>query len=295
MQHIEYWFIRFIQTPQFRWIALLFTGLVLVEIVLHNRDEACRRAAGGVSSCFGLICSYVLTAVLFGPLHHSLLEKLSLSSCLPFLSDHLTTDSDWAVFSLFKFPGTSEDLCYGILKLFLICLLYNLINEAVEKNLKERCEGFWAWIGIQALFIFVFTLLISTFNYIIGRMCCYLSWFEQMIQFFREKAVIICVVISAFLLIVIITKVIISLINSVNAEDLPILGAVSNMFFGNAVGVSLVKAAITAYFLILIFKIVSMTYIKEFVFSNAGQTVLIVVLALVFIWYMIRQKLLKKD
>lgn len=295
MQHIEYWVIRFIQAPQFRWVALIFIGLVLVEIVLHNKEEACRRAASGISSCFGLFCVYVLTSLFFGPLHHSFLEDFGLSSCLPFLSESLTTGSDWAVFSFFIFPTNAGDLCYGILKLFLICLFYNLISEIIERNLKARCEGFWAWMGIQAVFIFVFTLVISTFNYIIGRLCYYVPWFERMIKFFREESVIVCVVIAAFLIMVIITKVIISAVNSVNAEDVPILGAASNVFFGNAFGISLIKATITTYFLMLVFKIISITYIKDFVFSNVGQVVLLSVLALVFIWYMIRQKFLNED
>lgn len=295
MQHIEYWVIRFIQAPQFRWVALIFVGLVLVEIVLHNKEEACRRAAGGISSCFGLFCTYVLTAVFFGPLHHSFLEEFSLSSCLPFLSENLTTGADWAIFSLFRFPEASEDLCYGILKLFLICLLYNLISEVIERNLKARCASFWAWMGIQTVYIFVFTLMISSFNYITGRLCYYLSWYERMIQFFRKEAVIVCVVIAAFLIMVIITKVIMSAIKSVNADDVPILGAATNAFFGNAVGISLIKATITTYFLMLVFKIISITYIKDFVFSSIGQIVLLSVLALVFIWYMIRQKLLNEE
>ncbi len=294
MQYIEYWFIKFIKSPQFHWILPIFIGLILVEIVLHNREEANRRAADGISSCFGLFCTYVLTAILFGPIHHSFLEKFSLSSCLPFLAKQPVASSDWMIFNIFAFPDNASDLCYGITRLFLICLLYNLMLEGVESILKEKCRSFWAWLGIQSIYILIFTIIISSFNYIIGRLCYYLSWFESMIQFSRENAVIIGVVLAAIFIMIIITKCILSIAKSVSSEDIPVLGAVTNVFFGSPVGISLLKAAITTYFLTLAFKLISITFIKDFVFSDVGRFLIFLSLILVFIWHMIRRRLLNK-
>ncbi len=294
MEHLEYWVVKFVQTPQFKWIALIFIGLILVEIVLHNKKEELRKAAGGVSACAGMFFVYVLTALFFGPIHHSFLEGFGLESCLPFLHSSLTTSSDWAVFSFFVFPKDIVELCYGILKLYFICVIYNFTGEILDKSIKKIKDDFLTWLVVQVIIIFVFTIVISSFSYIIGRVCDQVPWFDSMMRFMKEEAIVFFVILAAFVAIVIIVMIILSALSGVKAENAPILGTLSKIFFGNIFGISLVRAAITTYFLMLIFKIVSITYVKDFVFSTVGHIILYVSLMLIFIWHMIRQQIAKK-
>ncbi len=293
MSQLENWLVSFIKSPQFPWIMLIIAGLILIEIVLRHNDEYCIKAASGVSTCFGMFCVYILTSVFFGPIHHSFLEKLELSSCLPFLSDSLTS-SDWAVFSMFRFPLAKTELSYGILKLFLICLIYNCINDIIEKSLRGRGTRFIVWAGIQAALIFGYTIVLSSFNYIIARICHFVPVISRIIKFINDEAFIIFVFIAVIFAVAIFTKTILFMIAGEGSEDIPVLGLISRLLFENTAGASLIKAAVTTYFLILVFRLITVTYIKTFVFSSSAQLIFLALLMLAFIWYMIRQELYRE-
>ena len=287
MKQLESWFINFIKSPQCFWIVLLLVGFAVVEVIMHQEDKSYRKVASGISSCFGIFCVYVLTAVLFGPIHHSFWEKLQLSSCLPFISDKITGD-DWAVFSFLSFPQGLNDLCLGILKLFIICIVYNLINDIIEKVLKDSAKRFLIWGGIQIGVLFVFTLLLSSVNYIISRLVFYVPWIGRILAFVADKSIIVCGLILVIMFLAVFAKVVLSAIAGKNVEEIPIMGFVVKIFFGSTVGMSLLKAAITTYFLIIVFKLVTITYIKTMVINSIGPLVFVIALVLVFAWYKLK-------
>lgn len=294
MQQLESWFINFLNSPQCLWIFLLIAGFVIVEMIMHQEDKSYRKIATGISSCFGMFCVYILTAVLFGPVHHSFLEKLQLSSCLPFMSDRLTS-GDWAIFSFLNFPESFNDLCYGILKLFLICIIYNLINDIIEKALKDAGKRFLVWGGIQMGVILVFTILLSSVNYIVERLVFYIPGVGSALSFIHEQSVIVFCLIIFVLILALFAKVVISTMSGKKAEEIPIMGFSVKMFFGSTFGVSLLKASITTYFLMIVFKLITITYIKTMVINSIGPFVFMVALVLVFAWYKLRQELLPKS
>ena len=293
MQQLETWLVNFIQSKQFPWIMLMFLGLICIELILHHKNEGCRRVATGISACFGMFCVYVLTAVLFGPIHHSLLERLQLSACLPFLSDTLISN-DWKVFSILNLNVDRAELCYGILKLFMICIIYNFFNDLIEKSFSGKKPKFIVWALIQAGYIFVFTIFLSSLHYIKVRLEAYFPGFGRFMQFAKENAVLMCVFVGIVFLLIILTKAVFSQFSKNGSDGVPVLGMFTNLFFENIFGVALVKAAVTTYFLMLLFKIITITYIKDFVFSSSGKLIFLSVLLLIFIWYMVRGELYRE-
>lgn len=294
MQQLEAWFLDFWHSPQHWWIVLLIAGFIIVEMIMHQEDKAYRNVATGISACFGMFCVYILTSLLFGPVHHSFLENFQLSSCLPFMSDRLT-GGDWAIFSFLSIPKNYNDLCYGILRLFLICIIYNLVNDVIEERLKEGGKRFLVWGGIQIGVIFVFTVLLSSVNYIIERLVFYVPAVGSALDFIREQSVIVFCFIIFALILALFAKVVVSTMSGKKAEEIPVLGFAVKMFFGGTFGMSLLKAAITTYFLMIVFKLITITYVRTMVINSIGPFVFMVVVILVFLWYKLRQELLPKS